>query len=307
LGPLVVSTTAFEVPDDVSNESMWRLLSGTVSKTPSRRKSFVVIGDSKRLYSRQRDRALEHLERGVLGILGAMEYQPSSLRQLLSMLAAGSMKELPHYPWYAEDDLPLPHCIDNTDVALSANALAVHMARAGIRPLCMRAEVVLPGEFNRIVEAVDNKSVMLFDVTCRLLSHLWATMPGQEVRIHVDRQGGRMHYLQGLQRIFDGCQFKIVEETETISVYRIQSGQRQAEISFTVSAEDRHLPVALASMLSKYLRELFMELFNRFWSLHVPQIEPTAGYHVDGKRFYEEVRPLVQHLGVDEKLVYRLR
>jgi ribonuclease HII len=307
LGPLVVSATAFEVPDELAAASMWQVLSGSVSKTAARRRSAVVIGDSKRLYSRQRANALEHLERGVLAMLHVMGEKPASLRAMLGLLAARTLKELPHYPWYVEHDLTLPHCISSTDLALSANVLSVGMAEVGIRPLDMQAEVVLPGEFNRIVEAVDNKSTMLFDVTSRLLVHLWRKMPARLVRIHIDRQGGRTHYLDALQRIFEGCRFKVLEESETLSCYRIQDGERAAEVSFFPEAEDRQLPVALASMLSKYLRELFMELFNRFWALHVPEIEPTAGYYEDGRRFYEEIRPLISDFGLDEKLVYRLR
>lgn len=307
LGPLVVSATAFEVPDELAAASMWQVLSGSVSKTAARRRSAVVIGDSKRLYSRQRANALEHLERGVLGMLHVLGQKPASLRAMLGLLAARTLKELPHYPWYVEHDLVLPHCISSTDLALSANVLSVGMAVVGIRPLDMQAEVVLPGEFNRIVEAVDNKSTMLFDVTSRLLVHLWRKMPGRLVRIHVDRQGGRTHYLDALQRIFEGCRFKVLEESETLSCYRIQDGERAAEVSFFPEAEDQQLPVALASMLSKYLRELFMELFNRFWALHVPEIEPTAGYYEDGRRFYEEIRPLISDFGLDEKLVYRVR
>jgi len=307
LGPLVVSATAFEVPDELAGESMWRLLSGAVGKTPSRRRLSVAIGDSKRLYSRQRGNALEHLERGVLAMLAAMGSRPASLRQLMSWHASGSLKEMPHYPWYARDDLPLPHCISRTDVDLSANALSSALSRSGVRPLCMRAEVVLPGEFNRIVEATDNKSTMLFGVTSRLLVDLWRKVPGRRVRVYVDRQGGRMRYLQALQLVFEGCKFRVIEESDTFSSYQVQDAERWAELSFLVDAEDRQLPVALASMLSKYLRELLMDLFNRFWLLHVPQVRPTAGYYEDGRRFYEEIRPAMRTLGLDERLVYRMR
>lgn len=291
-----------------ADESMWNLLAGTVTKTPAKKRAATVaIGDSKKLYSRQKEKALEHLERGVLGVLAAMGLQPASLRRLLSDISLATLKELHHYPWYAEDDLPTPQCISPTDVAISANVLEVGLAARNIRPLGIRSEVVLPGEFNRMVDLTDNKSTVAFDAASRLLVHLWKTMPGSPVRIFVDRQGGRMRYLEPLQRIFPDCQYKIIDESETISSYRITDGGRMAEISFIVEAEDRHLPVALASMASKYLRELFMELFNRFWAAKSPHTAPTAGYAVDGKRFYEEIRPLVQSLGIDERLIYRSR
>ena len=52
--------------------------------------------------------------------------------------------------------------------------------------------------------------------------------------------------------------------------------------------------VALASMLCKYLREVCMRQFNRFWEKHVPGIEPTAGYPVDAKRFYEAIQAAME-------------
>ena len=60
-------------------------------------------------------------------------------------------------------------------------------------------------------------------------------------------------------------------------------------------------------MLSKYLRELFMTLFNRFWTRQLPDLAPTAGYYVDGKRFYREITPAVRKLGVSEQMLYRCR
>ncbi|HMP18459.1 MAG TPA: hypothetical protein PKD72_15645, partial [Gemmatales bacterium] len=50
-------------------------------------------------------------------------------------------------------------------------------------------------------------------------------------------------------------------------------------------------PVALASMLSKYWRELFMQQFNGWFSKQQPGVAPTAGYPVDAARFWQEVLP----------------
>ena len=84
-------------------------------------------------------------------------------------------------------------------------------------------------------------------------------------------------------------------------------GPRCAEIRFAVRAEKAHLPVALASMISKYVRELLMVLFNRYWAQRVPGVAPTAGYYVDGRRFYDQILPAVRQLGVDERMLYRTR
>jgi hypothetical protein len=63
----------------------------------------------------------------------------------------------------------------------------------------------------------------------------------------------------------------------------------------------------MASMLCKYLRELCMLQFNRFWARHVPGIRPTAGYPGDAKRFFDEIRPAMAKLGLAEDQVWRKR
>ena len=140
--------------------------------------------------------------------------------------------------------------------------------------LTMKSEVVFEGEFNRLIGLTNNKSVVLMDTVSRLLMHLWNLSAGQDMKIVVDRQGGRWYYLERLQCMLPGAKFKILDESETYSAYRISDGQRTVDISFLVEAEDQHLPVALASMLCKYLRELFMELFNGYWCGHLPDLGP---------------------------------
>ena len=58
-------------------------------------------------------------------------------------------------------------------------------------------------------------------------------------------------------------------------------------------------------MVSKYVREMFLRLFNDFWAGHVQGLEPTAGYYVDGRRFYGEIEPAMTSLGVRPDMVYR--
>jgi hypothetical protein len=167
--------------------------------------------------------------------------------------------------------------------------------------------VLLEGEFNRLVAATRNKSTTLFDTTCRLLAELWRRFAAGGLCIHADHQGGRVNYLYGLQRVFESCQFKVLEQTPALSAYHMADGAAAADIRFAVQAENAHLPVALASMLSKYVRELLMVLFNRFWAAQVPGVAPTAGYYVDGRRFYSQILPAATRLGVRQEMLYRQR
>ena len=54
--------------------------------------------------------------------------------------------------------------------------------------------------------------------------------------------------------------------------------------------------VAWASCLCKYLRELSMRAFNRWWAQRVPELKPTAGYPQDAKRFVAEVESAAKEL-----------
>ncbi|MFB3894480.1 MAG: hypothetical protein ACE15C_20965 [Phycisphaerae bacterium] len=326
LGPLVVSATAFRVPPELAEVSMWQALSACVGRKPGKRAATVAIADSKKLYNSQSTRGILNLERGVLAMLAAMGRRQADTKSLLAEVAPAALAHLSEYPWYNQAPLPLPRTAGAEGVALCGNALAVGMERAGflsMGPLVMRSEVVFEGEFNRLVAATDNKSVTLFDVTSRLLAMLWRLSASEDMLVFVDRQGGRMHYRESLQRLFPECPMKILDETDLVSSYRLTEitrtgGQedgrkggskdtRRVEFHFLVEAEDKHLPVALASMLSKYLRELFMEMFNGWWAGRVPRIAPTAGYYSDGNRFWSEILPQVQQMGLDTNMLYRSR
>ncbi len=309
MGPLVVSAVAFEMPDELAEVSMWDLLSAAVARKPGRRHSRIAVGDSKKMYSRQKKNALEHLERAVLAVLATRGRKPRSLKSLLNCVSPAAAEHVDGYPWYAWADLPLPHCISETDVALAGNSLEAAMQDAGVSLLAARSETMFVRQFNRVVEATDNKSTLLFDITSRLMAYLWSKSAGKPLKIHVDRQGGRMRYLPALQRVFQewNCKFKILDETETFSAYRITAADREAEVFFSVDGEQRQLPVAMASMLSKYVRELCMALLNGFWAQHVANLTPTAGYYADGRRFRTDIQAAVKNLNIDEGMLYRNR
>ena len=58
-------------------------------------------------------------------------------------------------------------------------------------------------------------------------------------------------------------------------------------------------------MVSKYLRELFMGEFNRFWQTHIPGLKATAGYPGDALRFLEAIRPAAAMLKIPEGSIWR--
>ena len=67
------------------------------------------------------------------------------------------------------------------------------------------------------------------------------------------------------------------------------------------------LPVAAASMLSKYLREMLMRRFNAFWKIHVPDLTPTAGYYNDGLRFLRDIQAKRSEMQIVDDFLVRSR
>jgi ribonuclease HII len=307
LGPLVVSATVLQVPDGSADECLWTRLASAVVKKPGRRKGRIAIGDSKKLYSRQNGAGLEHLERGVLAAMLGCGGHGRTLRELLQQVCPGVLAQVDTYPWYAELESPIPSCISETDLTLAGNALATAMREVGVSMLELVSEPVFVGEYNRLTEGTNNKSVTLMSVAWRLVMRIWESMRGGEARVYVDRQGGRSHYLQPLQQIFPGCEMKVLDESSRLSAYRVSDGRRSMELHFLVKGDEHQLPVALASMLSKYLREQLMGRFNSFWRGEIPEIEPTSGYYVDGNRFFQEILPRIERLGLDRRIIYRER
>jgi hypothetical protein len=67
------------------------------------------------------------------------------------------------------------------------------------------------------------------------------------------------------------------------------------------------VPVALASMVSKYVRELLMECMNNYFVALDANLKPTAGYWKDGTRFVEELRQRLPDLKIDGHRLIRCR
>jgi len=307
LGPLVVSATAISLPDELAEVSLWRLLAPAVRKRPSRRTSGIVIADSKKLYTRQSKRPLHLLERGVLAMMQPEGEPPRTLSELLRWVASDAPEKANGYSWYAGAEVSLPVSMTSTELLLAGKEVEAALRRLGIPFPTLRAEVVFAGEFNRLVSATRNKSTTLFDITSRLLRRLWRQAGSQRLRVYVDQHGGRIRYRPALQRVFAECELRILEEARGLSAYALADGKRQAEILFLRNGEERQLPVALASMMGKYIRELFMILLNRYWTGIVPDLRPTAGYYVDGRRFFDQIKSAAQERGVERRLIYRSR
>ena len=214
------------------------------------------------------------------------------------------MKE---YPWYDNQIINLPAAADSAELATCVNALRADTQRKGIRFLGASSQVLLAGSYNKLVDKTRNKASALSSLSAVFLSELVDRYSNKSLVVYVDKQGGRTRYRSFLQQCFGDWDLRIVAENEDGSIYEMNKEQLSWQVHFETKAESKHLPVALASIYSKYVRELFMELLNRYWAKQVPGLRATAGYYVDGKRFLADIGPTCKKLGTPMDKLIRSR
>jgi ribonuclease HII len=107
--------------------------------------------------------------------------------------------------------------------------------------------------------------------------------------------------------MFQEWDLEVISEIDGRADYRLVRGAHVVRLIFAEKAEEQAMPVALASMLSKYLREALMHRFNRYWKIHVPDLAPTAGYYNDGERFLRDIAGKRRELGIADGDLVRCR
>jgi len=302
LGPLVVAATAWQIPRRSAAEILYDVLADVVTADAGDDGGRLAIADSKRLY---KPGDLRALERGVLTALLLLDRRVPRWRDIWKLTAECS-SPICEQAWHDGFDEPLPVVEAQEDFSSLACKFHDGCTAQSVRLAEMRAQVVFPAEFNVAVSRCNNKAEVLSLTTLRLAGWVLATLPPGPAVIFCDKHGGRNHYAALLQEVFPEHLVIVRAEGAELSTYRVQVGDRQVEFRFQPKGE-RHLPTALASMLAKYLRELAMRPFNAFWQQQVPGLKPTAGYAVDSRRFYNDIRPAKERLGIADAVLWRER
>ena len=141
------------------------------------------------------------------------------------------------------------------------------VGRNAVKVIDAKSIVSCVGHINRYYDNGQNKldlDVAMFE---RLARH--ATRH-TEASVYCGMVGGIRDYRTRLQmpaEVLSACKGAVA--------YNTPGGTMR----FEVDADARHLPVALASMLGKYVRELSMHRINTFYQARDPDLKPASGYH----------------------------
>lgn len=301
LGPLIVTATAWECDADTEPVQLWEKLREVLSNEPVRNGKRLYVSDSKAVYSS--GDSLEDLEVPVLAFLRLLSFTPESLDGLGLHLAGQSF--LPHYlaePWNPQPGLTLPVDSSTDHIVEWTEQIRRAMEEQGIQLRGIRSGIIFPAEFNRRVAQTDSKGSVLSSQTLSLVRSFRDSFGDHPCFVVCDKHGGRNRYDELIADHFEDQFVFRLEESRDRSRYRMGD----MEFCFRTRAEEL-MPVALASMVAKYLRETFMMQFNKWWEQQIPGLRHTQGYPVDAKRFREDIATKVTELNLDEATYWRSR
>ncbi len=307
LGPLVIGATMWRVPDTAGQIDLYDSLAEVVCRSKrSSSEMRIAIADSKQLYKPRG--SLRNLERGVLLALDAVGKRPATWRDLVEQFDPIAAAALDEVPWYAGFDLALPVDVDREDMDEAAETFREGLHNAGVALLAVHGTIILPEQFNRLVESYGSKGEVLSRATMGLTADLLEKLgeSDESVAITCDKHGGRNRYAPLLQATLDVPLVGVDIESRAESRYRFRRDGRPIEITFRTHGE-AILPTALASMFAKYIRELSMRAFNQFWQNEVSNLRPTAGYPGDAPRFKADIAGRQNELGIADRLLWRCR
>jgi hypothetical protein len=304
LGPLVVSSSTFSLPRQFLASDLWQVLRKSVGNRRKRLAGRLLIADSKKAYSKSL--GIMGLERTVLAALRCLGAEPTTLTELLMVLCPTCIGRLRDYPWHKGID---ESCLstDVADARIASVVFADDLSANGMGLLEIKSDCLDVAHYNKMVSAVKNKASVLFTATAGLIDWACSRFGGDDLQVLVDRQGGRTHYRKVLQRMFPGMELTILRESQAASSYELRASGKRMRLHFTVGADDRFLPVSLASMVSKYIRELLIGDMNRYFAGFDADLKPTAGYWTDGLRFIEDLKTNLPAVQVDSNQLIRCR
>ncbi len=310
LGPLVIGATRWESENedfDFQSE-LSEFVFDQKSKLSAYEKrdstSGLMIADSKAVYSSGK---IELLERGVLACLLAIhETVPENVDELMVLLGVDA-SSIQNSEYFQCHEIELPLKCDPSVVEPLGRKINDTLSQNGAALKQLSVATVFPRRFNQSIEEHGNKASCLTAESLGLISSMMAATdnaPADHFDIRCDKHGGRNRYAPALQQHFGDSSVTTELESRPCSRYQFDNGR--SSIQFSAKGES-WLPIALASMCAKYVRELYMLRWNRYWQTHLPHLKPTKGYPVDARRFKKDIAKLQKKVGVADEDIWRIR
>jgi len=284
LGPLVTTAVTLEIAryQPRRHGELGRGLGIDDSKATA---GFGQMGVAEGLALAVHERLRGHIPRDVDALFeGLLLDRPRALRGLCPTRSEAQC-------WSAPPALP---CFGGEVV--DGRRILEKLTARGVRLVHARSALACTGTLNRLLRTGQSRVEVDLELMERLVLDAHA-QAGDEVYAICGMVGGIRSYPEKMRHL---CK-------EELTPRRAQRGtlafdvRSVGHVRFEIDADARHLPVALASMLRKYVRELWMERQNRFYRGHAPELAEVSGYHDPvTQRFVRESAALRARLGIEE-------
>lgn len=241
------------------------------------------LRDSKKVFTRS-ESSYSLGEIVALSLITSAGGEVTNFRELLEFVSDTSrLKESElisaldlelHLPLWAKhiDPSPITHWFETMEIEVKD----------------IRVDIVTAKEFNELLKSSGSKSTLDFWKFMDVMSAL----PDFDLAM-CGKLGGTRYY----GRLFEGIGVNVtaIQETRGISSYRVADGR---EIHFILNGDERFLPIAMASIVGKYVREVFMFLMNKLVG-HDEPVPWASGYRHDAKT-YQLMEELSQRFPKEE-------
>ncbi len=281
LGPLIATAATIEV-DDYDQEALKAL------------GAELQVGDSKQTSAHGRmahaegialalaERELGRVPRDIDDLLSAI-----SLDGLLALRSPCPDAKTARHCW--EPRLPLPAFGGDPE---EGRAIVVSLRRGGVRITRIRSAVMCAGVLNE--NMAHGRSKLRCDLS--LFERLVLDARNcctDDVTAICGLVGGIRAYPKYFQR------FQHVEPRSESKGYFAYAVRDVGDVIFEIKADDRHLPVGIASMVGKVVRELTMARIVSFFRAHDDALPHASGYHDSvTKRFIADSAPIRKRLAI---------
>jgi ribonuclease HII len=306
LGPLVMTAVVAEGPGE-REPDVWADLDAGVARAGDA-SGRLWVDDSKAILRHPSGR--ERLEATCLAVLAAAGgAAPRTTAEMLAAVGAGTPDDAELTAWLDGDEaavVPSPAGLEVTAATYRAPFDGADWRIVGVH-----AVVVGPARFNAALTETDSKARVHFAAFARLMDGLWAAARQSETasvtHVRSDKHGGRHFYYEPLLDAFPDVWIDRGPEGPALSRYMLRAADRRLELCLQPRADAEDGLVALASIVSKTLRERWMGVFNAYWAARIPGLRPTAGYPGDAQRFRVAIEPHCAARDLPPALWWRLK
>ncbi|MCM8768357.1 MAG: hypothetical protein NC911_01540 [Candidatus Omnitrophica bacterium] len=173
---------------------------------------------------------------------------------------------------------------DRKEISLFSERIKTWAEKEKVTLKAIHSQILCSARLNEFFRRKQSKSFVDFCTFASVIRNL-ATV---ETEIIAGKIGGLKKYSSWLRYAFPEARIKILQETPELSAYHLILAGKEYRLNFWVKVEEKCLAAALASLVGKFVREIFMESINNYLGNKFP----VSGYRDrQTKSFLDKIRP----------------